>query len=461
MLKWIIYLAVVCSVFAADAFSTKAERGDAERDVQTGDDLLEGILTTSVVARSDGTDETKTLENVQTASNQKLGGDQNLLSTGASAGLGNSILTAGAKVLGNRSFEVLVPAGAGPFPVLILVHGRKGNGKAFLRTWSRAMPTIQNSMILVAPTGMESTDGTSWNIVREPSKEDDVLFVGSTLLAHLESFSNVEPEFKLLGYSNGAALTNRILIENDDPRITAAVTMVCQLPAVLYHDSTFYIGTTIPGGDNEYVTPKDTLTKRRLLLIVGGLDTTVPPDALNATLAQLVLNKVPNSRWPRARIPGLGNMLQWEESAFAYAKAYGYQGAKASVVEGTGPTTTLDNYASVEYPVSVSAYNILAREHGGAGGITGSPLAADKALQFLTAVLSEVPTAETTAPTAAPSAEPTSPPTAQPIAPPPAPTFGCRRRWCAQASTISNCQNARWISRRAGRQEQCDGCLTC
>jgi len=68
MLKWIIYLAVVCSVFAADAFSTKAERGDAERDVQTGDDLLEGILTTSVVARSDGTDETKTLENVQTAS---------------------------------------------------------------------------------------------------------------------------------------------------------------------------------------------------------------------------------------------------------------------------------------------------------------------------------------------------------------------------------------------------------
>ena len=72
MLKWIIYLAVVCSVFAADAFSTKAERGDAERDVQTGDDLLEGILTTSVVARSDGTDETKTLENVQTASKRTL-----------------------------------------------------------------------------------------------------------------------------------------------------------------------------------------------------------------------------------------------------------------------------------------------------------------------------------------------------------------------------------------------------
>merc|ERR1711998_61681 len=69
MLKWIIYFAVECSGCAADAFSTKAERGGAERDVQTGDDLLEGILTTSVVAHSDGTDETrpKTLENVQTA----------------------------------------------------------------------------------------------------------------------------------------------------------------------------------------------------------------------------------------------------------------------------------------------------------------------------------------------------------------------------------------------------------
>eukprot|EP00966_Prymnesium_polylepis_P310592 7175894-Prymnesium_polylepis.1 len=79
--------------------------------------------------------------------------------------------------------------------------------------------------INVGPAG----PGRSWNILNEASTRDDAYYVGTTLVDHLASFSNVAPSFKLYGHSNGAALVNRILIENDDPRITHGVTSVSQL----------------------------------------------------------------------------------------------------------------------------------------------------------------------------------------------------------------------------------------
>ena len=84
-------------------------------------------------------------------------------------------------------------------------------------------------------------------------------FIGTTLLKHLTTFSNVQPTFVMLGFSNGAALVNRILIESLETRIVAAITDGSQLNGLQYRGGTFYVG----GPSNAYTTSQPTLASRR------------------------------------------------------------------------------------------------------------------------------------------------------------------------------------------------------
>ena len=227
---------------------------------------------------------------------------------------GSGALLSGTYSLGGRGFEVLVPSGASAsYPVLLLLHGNGANGRGTLQGWSgnSGLASARASHILVAPDGPER----SWNIVAEASTFDDVGYIGSTLIDHLATFSNVQPSFRLYGASNGAALSNRILIENDDARITAAVTDGSQLNTHQFNDDQFYVG----GATNSYTTPKTSLTRRALLQIVGGQDGVIPADG------------------GRSVIPdGAGGVLEfveWEASLFVYARAYGYTGGVVDLAQ--------------------------------------------------------------------------------------------------------------------------------
>lgn len=213
---------------------------------------------------------------------------------------------------------------AAPAPVLICLHGFGGAGYVGCGDGALSEPHIQ-----VGPSGMDG----SWNIVREPSKRDDVAYVAAALLDHLAAFANVRPAFKLYGDSNGAALVNRILIESDDPRITHGVTHVSQLNTHQYRDDggrsnanpspatggTFYIG----GAGNAYTTPKTALAARRVLSIIG-LQDGVCPALGGAGVFDLTF-------------------VDWEDSVYAYAAALGFQGPKASRVRDD------DQVAQVSY----------------------------------------------------------------------------------------------------------------
>merc|ERR1712048_949752 len=98
-----------------------------------------------------------------------------------------------------------------------------------------------------------------------PVKRPDSMLISKTLTEHLESYSNVEPIFKFHGHSNGASLLNRILIESDNPKIITGITSGSQLCADMWHDDSFHVG----GDDNAYNTPKQNLTKRRILQLCG------------------------------------------------------------------------------------------------------------------------------------------------------------------------------------------------
>ena len=148
-----------------------------------------------------------------------------------------------------------------------------------------------------------------------PPAPDDATYVGKTLIDHLATYSNVDAtSVKLVGFSNGAALSNRILIENDDPRITHILTDSSQLNTYQYRGGAFYVG----GASNQYVTTKSSLTSRKVLAVVGGRDLTVPAEGGAS-------DDIENGEG------GLMTFVQWEESALAIATAYGYTGAKATL----------------------------------------------------------------------------------------------------------------------------------
>ena len=171
------------------------------------------------------------------------------------------------------------------------------------------MPELANSHILVCPDGPSN----SWNIKGEESDEDDQLYVGTTLVNHLATFDNVQASFKLYGYSNGAALTNRILIENDDARITHAMTDGSQLNTLQFHSDTFWIG----GASNDYTAAKTgvpPLAIRAVLQIVGGADRVIPAAGGNSIIGDGTAN-------------GKLAMLSWEDSAHAIAEGMGYGGS--------------------------------------------------------------------------------------------------------------------------------------
>ena len=216
-------------------------------------------------------------------------------------------LTAGTHSVGGRNFIVHLPP-ITPAPVVISLHGNGGDGQSATDI-KDGNPELAATHILIGPDGPES----SWNIIAEASKLDDALYIGTTLVNHLATFSNVVPTFGLYGFSNGAALTNRILIENDDPRIAWAITDGSQLNTRQYRAGAFYVG----GSDNAYTTRKAALTPRRVLQITGARDDTIP-----ATGGPSV---IPDG------LGGVVNFVDWQVSANAYARAYGYTGGQASL----------------------------------------------------------------------------------------------------------------------------------
>lgn len=140
-----------------------------------------------------------------------------------------------------------VPSQTAPsngFPILILLHGNGGNGSGMLNEWK----TLVTDHILIAPSGYRK----SWNISDEASEAPDVEMV-SDLIDKLSGFENVDLQrIRIIGYSNGAALANRIFIENKNEAIDRIGSVVSQLSNAQYRDDSFYAPSGATGGSDAY-----------------------------------------------------------------------------------------------------------------------------------------------------------------------------------------------------------------
>jgi poly(3-hydroxybutyrate) depolymerase len=163
-----------------------------------------------------------------------------------------------------RTAAVLVPAGTGPFPVVIMLHGNGGNS-----SFINSMGTTLNSAIRVAPNGYL----TSWNVDSEVSKAPDVAFIRD-LIALLKTYDNVDAgRISIYGSSNGAGMTNRLLIELDGTTFQRAACRVSQMITKMHHDGSFWFNASGNNTYDEQITPANA---RRVISISGTADPIVP-----------------------------------------------------------------------------------------------------------------------------------------------------------------------------------------
>lgn len=169
---------------------------------------------------------------------------------------------------------ILMPADpepAGGYPVCILLHGNGGTGEPMLG----AMGDLIECHVLVAPTGYAN----SWNLCGEASDAPDVEMVGE-LVEHIQTFDNIDADrIRIVGVSNGSALANRVLIQNDNPGLDRVVGVVSQLCEPQFHEGGFR-GTWGETDENAdfcgYDTPFVPVTGRSCLSICNENDPIIP-----------------------------------------------------------------------------------------------------------------------------------------------------------------------------------------
>ena len=258
--------------------------------------------------------------------------------------------------------NVSVPSLAVPangFPVCVLLHGNGGQGQGMIAQF-------QNNLechVLVAPTGYMN----SWNISEENSDAPDVEMVAE-LVTQLQTYSNVDAsKIRILGFSNGSALANRLFVENTDPGIDIICGFVSQLSEANYHNGNFYspsgqTSSSLPYcGYDLIATP---ITGRKYLSICNSNDPLIPylgGSSLGVTFldAQEAAFIVAQSQgYTGSQLPSPGNYIG---SAAAVVEEFSYLSNQVIHLKGDaghGANSTQLDYVKSYFTVDCSPANI-------------------------------------------------------------------------------------------------------
>ena len=198
-------------------------------------------------------------------------------------------------------------------PVAIILHGNGGNPIDLFNEYNYPI-----NHIIIAPEGYEN----SWNIGRESSKAPDTDFINQ-IINNLNRLENVdEDNISIIGYSNGSALVNQLLIELQSEAFKKAVCEFCQLNTLQYQDDRFWSRSNIDS--DVYDLETSPASNSKILSLAGTNDTTC-----NYYGGQGIFDY---------------NFINAEEAAFIWAKVMGYNGDAI-----TNPSQEIENFNRFSY----------------------------------------------------------------------------------------------------------------
>lgn len=215
-----------------------------------------------------------------------------------------------------RTAEVKVPATSTKLPVVIDLHGSGGNANV-----NRMGKFLSNS-IIVAAQGYAN----QWNIVKENTKAPDVQFM-EKLIQEIAQIQQADmDDVTVIGTSNGAGMISRMLIEMKNPRpFKRVIPMVSHLTVNQYHDGSFWM----PSNDDNGATT--------------NYDDPVVPDSPAPEI--IYFHGTDDKTIPYGGGQSLGlTFLGSQETTYAYAKAFGFNGAQIADNAGVSVETGVTKY---------------------------------------------------------------------------------------------------------------------
>ncbi len=124
-----------------------------------------------------------------------------------------------------REFELVLPStyDAGKsYPLVFVYHGFGGDSKSMLDGVGFRARADEDDVIVVAPQGLESGNGATWNIATDAPQNVDVALFDDMLKCIGESFSVDDQRIYVTGMSNGGLMTGTLIATRSDVIAAAA-----------------------------------------------------------------------------------------------------------------------------------------------------------------------------------------------------------------------------------------------
>ncbi len=127
-------------------------------------------------------------------------------------------------VVGDRSYNLLLPRGDGPFPAVIFLHGSGSNGAAVISNSTITTPLLNRGYALIAPTGLdvkysgnETSSGWIWEGRR--NGRDDYRYLRKVISDVTGRFEIDPDKIVVAGHSNGATMVWYLACAGFDRRL--------------------------------------------------------------------------------------------------------------------------------------------------------------------------------------------------------------------------------------------------
>ncbi|MAT10817.1 MAG: hypothetical protein CMM02_07395 [Rhodopirellula sp.] len=216
-------------------------------------------------------------------------------------------------------------------PVVIFLHGNGGQAEIAIKQFNYMSDTI-----FICPQGYRR----SWNVYGEASEAPDVRFIEEIIEYLRTRERNADMDnVTLIGSSNGSGMIHRLLIEVDRKPFHKAVCLVASMIEKQYRDGSFWVSSQ--EGQNLYDKKKQPTRGVKVIYFHGTNDRVVPYYGGS-----------------RGDVPHVSA----QETAFGFAKAFGYSGPRIADTDGKAvkPGIFAYDYTEVEF----THYKLVGEGHG-------------------------------------------------------------------------------------------------